>query len=143
MSVLFRFAACLSAAALLLFGPGRIASAGEKVNPIVAQVKASLKDQTKPFTLIVRLQTKEDAGAKFEAAFAKAVGPTRKEKGCLVYQLDRDTKKPGAYLVYERWQNLAALEAHLQSPHITNLLAAIGSLLDGAPDFQVLVPAGE
>jgi quinol monooxygenase YgiN len=139
-----RFLLCVVAVALALSGTApHDAWAGEKANPIVAQVKAGLKDPTRPFTLIVRLQTKEDVGAKFEAAFAKAVAPTRKEKGCLAYQLNRDGKKPANYLLYERWQNLAALEAHLKAPHITALLGEIGDLLDGPPELHVLVPAGE
>jgi quinol monooxygenase YgiN len=119
------------------------APAGEKANPIVAQVKASVKDPTKPFTLIVRLRVKEDAGEKLEAAFAKAIKASRREKGCLAYDLNRDAKAPSLYLVYERWQNLEALEAHLKTPEITALLAQLRGLTDGPPEGQILVPAGD
>jgi quinol monooxygenase YgiN len=142
----FRLAARLLTAVALVamsspFGPRAFGQ--EKENPIAAQVKASVKDPGKPFTLVVTLRVKEGAGAKLETAFAKAVKATRLEKGCVTYDLNRDTKTPGQYMVYERWQNLAALEAHLKSQHITALLGEIGDLLDGAPEFRVLVPAGE
>lgn len=118
------------------------ASAQEQPNPIAVQVKASLKDSSKPFTMIVRLQAKEGAAAKFEAAFSKAIKPTRAEKGCLAYELNRDTKTPTTYLLYERWQDLASLEAHLKTAHITTLLKELGDLLASAPEVQVLIPIG-
>jgi quinol monooxygenase YgiN len=117
--------------------------AGEKPHPIVAQVKASVKDSTRPFTLIVRLRAREDAGKKIEAAFARARWLTRKEKGCLAYDLNRDTKAPTHYLVYERWQNLESLEAHLKSRHTTALLKELGDQVAGPPEARILLPAGE
>ncbi len=128
------------ALATLCFSP---VAGQEKPNPIAAQVKASLKDPGKPFTMVVGLRTKEGAGEKVETAFAPAIKATRGEKGCLAYDLNRDTKAPEQYLVYERWQSLAALEAHLKSPHIATLLAALGDLLAAPPEVRVLLPAGE
>jgi quinol monooxygenase YgiN len=143
---LSRCAACLPGIVAILALAGLTASAiaaEEKENPIIAQVKASIKDPSKPFTLIVRLKVKEDAGDKLEAACAKAIKETRKEKGCLAYELNRSSKTPTQYMMYERWKNVAALEAHLKTDHITSLLKEIGELLDGAPELRILVPAGE
>jgi quinol monooxygenase YgiN len=116
--------------------------AGEKENPLITQVKGSVKDATKPFTLVVRFKVKEDAVAKFEAEFAKAIKKTRAEKGCLAYELNRDAKTPGQYLLYERWQNVESLEAHLKAPHITGLLGQVGAMMDGPPEGQIFVPVG-
>ena len=119
------------------------AQAQDKENPIAAQVKASVKDPAKPFTLIIRLKVKEGAGEKLEAAFAKARKATRQEKGNRAYDLNRDTKTPTQYVVYERWQNVAALEAHLKAPYITTLLTELGDLVAAPPEASILVPAGE
>jgi quinol monooxygenase YgiN len=115
----------------------------EKENPIVAMVKTSVKDAGKPFTILVHLKVKDGAGEKFEAAFAKALTETRKEKGMLAYQLNRSTKNATDYVVYERWRDVAALEAHLKTAHIQALFATVGDLLSGPPQADVLVPAGE
>jgi quinol monooxygenase YgiN len=115
----------------------------EKPNPLVAQVKAAVKDSTKPFTLLIRFEAKPGAGSKIEAAFTKAVPATRKEKGCLAYEFNRDAKMPTRYLVYERWQNLAALEAHQNSAHIAELRREINDLRTGAHVAEVLVSVGE
>jgi quinol monooxygenase YgiN len=127
---------------VVLPGAGRAADE-DKENPILASVKSRLKNPDKPFTLVVLVQVKEGSGEQFEAAFAKAITATRKEKGNLVYDLDRDTEKPSRYVVYERWKDLAALEAHLNSPHIKALLAELPKLTEGAPESRVLLPAGE
>jgi len=119
------------------------ASAQEKENPIVGQVKAAVKDPARPFTLIVRLKVKEGAGVKLEAAFAKARKATRQEKGDRAYDLNRDTKTPTQYLVYERWQHLAALETHLKSAPIITLLTELGDFLAAPPEVSILVPAGD
>jgi quinol monooxygenase YgiN len=112
-------------------------------NPIVASVKSRLKDPDKPFTLIVQIKVKEGAGERFEAAFAKARRATRQEKGNLAYDLSRDTQDPSRYLVYERWKNLEALEAHLQTAYIKALLAELPEFSAGPPESRVLLPAGE
>lgn len=117
--------------------------AQEKEDPIEAVVKANLKDPAKPFTMFVRVTVKEGAAAKFETAFAKAMVATRKEKGNKAYDLNRSSKSPAEYIVYERWQDLAALQAHMKTPHIKALLAEIGDLLESPPEVKVFVPAGE
>jgi quinol monooxygenase YgiN len=117
--------------------------AQEKEHPIVATVRASVKDASKPFTILVHLKVKEGAGEKFEAAFARALTETRKEKGMLAYDLNRSTKNPSEYVVYERWRDVAALQAHLKTTHIQGLFAAVGDLLSEPPQADVLVPAGE
>jgi quinol monooxygenase YgiN len=109
----------------------------------VATVRASVKDTGKPFTILVHLKVKDGAGEKFADAFAKALIETRKEKGMLAYNLDRSTKNPGEYVVYERWRDVASLQAHRQTPHIQTLFATVGELLSGPPQTDVLVPAGE
>jgi quinol monooxygenase YgiN len=80
--------------------------------------------------------------AKFESAFAKAVAGTRKETGNLAYDLNRSVKNPTSDVVYERWRDLGALQAHLKTPHIQAVFAATGDLRDGPPQVEVLVPVG-
>jgi quinol monooxygenase YgiN len=118
-------------------------AAQEKEHPVVAAVKANIKDANKPFTILVHITVKEGAASKFETAFAKAIAETRKEKGNLAYDLNRSTKNSSEFIVYERWQNVAALQAHLQTPHIQILFATTGDLRAGPPQVEVLVPARE
>lgn len=127
---------------LVLVGPSPVL-AEEKDDPILAFVKQRLKDPEKPFTLMVGVKVKEGAGTKFEEAFAKALKATRKEKGCITYDLNRDADDALRYQVYERWKSLADLKAHLESDHIKALRAVLPDVAAGPPELRVLLPASE
>ena len=141
-----RLAKCLGSMVAVLVVGGFVVSsvsAQKKPHPIAVMVKASLKDPAKPFTLLVRFQAKEGAEAKLETAFAQATKLTLKEKGCLRYELNRDPKMPGHYVLYERWQDVPSLEAHLNSNHIATLLSELNELRAAPPEAQVLLPVDE
>jgi quinol monooxygenase YgiN len=130
----------LLVAALFLILP---APAQDNENPIEKEVKASLKDPTKPFVMYVHLKIKDGTAEKFEAAFAKARAETRKEKGNKAYIMTRSVKAPSEYIVYERWDNFKALQVHLKAKHTVALLAEVGDMLDGAPSVKVYLPTRE
>lgn len=125
----------------LLGSSGR--GAQDEPNPVFEQVKAKVKNPKKPFTMLVRLEVKEGANAKFESAFAPAIKATRAEKGCMAYDLSHDTDSAGSYLLYERWKTLADLQAHLNADHIKSLIPQLGDLTAKPPEIQVLIPAAE
>ena len=118
------------------------ASAQDELHPIAKDVKASLKDPSKPFTILVHLKIKPGTAKKFMAAFAPAIKATLKEKGNIAYQLNRDAKNANEYLVYERWQNLDALNKHLKTKYITKLLEVAKEVLSDPPEVRVMLPAG-
>jgi quinol monooxygenase YgiN len=122
-----------------------VALAADKAesNPLITRIKSELKDPARPFTWVVSLQVKDGTQAKLEAVFAKAVKETHKEKGCLAYHLNREVKDPTRYMIYERWQSLADMEAHLKSPYIMSLENELKELLAAPPERRLLVPAGE
>jgi quinol monooxygenase YgiN len=51
------------------------------------------------------------------------VTPTRREAGCLAYELHRDPQNPAKFMFYERFKSQAALEEHLASPHFKSFVA--------------------
>ena len=73
-----RFVVCITP--LLVVTLAAQASAQEKENPIIAAVKANVKDASKPFTMLVHIKIKDGAAAKFEAAFAKAIRDAARRK---------------------------------------------------------------
>lgn len=124
-----------------LFGGVGLVHGGD--DPIVALAKEKVADPKKPFTLVIVLTTKEGQGKPLEELFKPAITATRKEKGCIAYDLNRDLGDATKYYVYERWQSVAALEAHLQTPHIKTLLGKIGDVLAAEPEAKIYGVAGE
>ena len=133
MSLLMTAALALSA----------VAPVQEQEHPALTRVKASVKDPTRPFVMVITFKVKEGAGPKFEAAFGKAIKETRKEQGNRAYDLSRSTKDPSEYVLYERWDNVDALAAHLKTPHIKQLGVDRQGTTEGNPDVKVMEVVGE
>jgi quinol monooxygenase YgiN len=107
------------------------AASGGQEHPAVALVKSKVKDPRKPFALIVTIKAKPGKGKELEAAFTPCIAATKKEPGCLAYELNRDPDDPTAYVMFEKFKNVAALEAHLKSEHTAKLLKALEPLTEG------------
>ena len=93
--------------------------------------------------MVVYLTVKEGQGKQLEEAFQPAIKATRKEAGCVAYDLNRDVKDATKYSVYERWKSVAALEEHMGTEHIKTLLGKAGDLLAGPPEVKFFVISGE
>lgn len=68
-------------------------------------------------TLIVTLRAKEGQQLLLEAELRALVGPTRKEEGCLQYDLHRGADQPSAFLLHEVWASREHHAAHTRSAH--------------------------
>jgi quinol monooxygenase YgiN len=68
-------------------------------------------------TLIVILRAREGQGTLLEAELRALVGPSRREEGCLAYNLHRAIDTPGALLLHEVWASREAHTEHTHTPH--------------------------
>jgi quinol monooxygenase YgiN len=80
-------------------------------------------------TLIVMLRAKEGQQLLLEAELRALVGPTRKEEGCLQYDLHAATDHPGSYLLHEVWASREDHGAHTRTPHFLRWNARKDALL--------------
>ena len=125
------------AAAILLGSP-----AFAEDHPVVKQMKEKLKHPEKPFTMLVTIQVKEGKEKEFEDAFLEAQKGTKKEKGCIAYEINRDTDHPDTFVLVEKWKNLDGLVEHLAADHTTKLLKLFGDLV-GKSSIKVYTAPGE
>jgi quinol monooxygenase YgiN len=82
-------------------------------------------------TLLVILRPREGQEIFLEAELRALIGPTRKEDGCLRYNLYRSTEGPAAYLLYEIWESPNHHTAHTKTDHFLRWNARKDSLLAG------------
>jgi quinol monooxygenase YgiN len=68
-------------------------------------------------TLIVILRAREGQETLLEAVLRALVNPSRKEEGCLTYELYRSADTPGAFLLREVWASREAHTEHTHTPH--------------------------
>lgn len=80
-------------------------------------------------TLIVHLRPREGQETLLEAELRALVGPTRKEDGCLTYDLHRSVEAPSAFLLHEVWASRDAHSRHTNTPHFLRWNARKDSLL--------------
>jgi quinol monooxygenase YgiN len=62
-------------------------------------------------------------GRESEAAaiLEKLSGESRKEPGCVVYQVHKHKTDPRRFFIYEQYKDDAALEAHRTTPHFLQM----------------------
>ena len=80
-------------------------------------------------TLVVQLRPREGQETLLEAELRALVGPTRKEDGCLTYDLHRSADGPSAFLLHEVWASREAHSRHTNTPHFLRWNARKDSLL--------------
>src|SRR5260370_2305956 len=77
----------------------------------------SVKLPKEAVTLIVILRAREGRETLLEAELRALVGPSRREDGCLTYNLHRSIEPPGALLLHEVWASREAHTEHTHTPH--------------------------
>src|SRR5262247_1245687 len=80
-------------------------------------------------TLMVILRPREGQELFLEAELRALMGPTRKEEGCLRYDLYRSAEGPPAFLLYEIWESREHHAVHTKSDHFLRWNARKDSLL--------------
>jgi quinol monooxygenase YgiN len=90
---------------------------------------ASAKLPKDAVTLIVQLRPREGQELLLEAELRALVGPTRKEGGCLTYDLHRSAEGPSAFLLHEIWASREAHSRHTNTPHFLRWNARKDALL--------------
>ena len=79
--------------------------------------------------IVATIVSKESKADDLRAALLSATEAFRQEAGCLGYTLLEDQKRPGRFMTYERWQDAAALAAHMASPTMEALKPLLPQLL--------------
>jgi|ERR1022692_3351451 quinol monooxygenase YgiN len=97
------------------------------------------KENSMPITVIAKLKTKAGSEKQFEEAARKMIDTVRSaESGTLQYILHRGVKDPTEFVYYEVYQDQAALDHHGKTDHMKAFGGAIGALLDGRPQIDIL-----
>ena len=80
-------------------------------------------------TLVVILRPKPGQETLLEAELRALVSPTRREEGCITYDLHRAIEPPGAFLLHEVWATREDHRLHTQTPHFLRWDARKDALL--------------
>lgn len=85
---------------------------------------------------------KEDMRAEFLAEAQALIEATRKEAGCLAYDLFESLETANAFVMIENWENQAAIDGHNQSPLLQKMFANVPKYSSAAPILTIAEAKG-
>jgi quinol monooxygenase YgiN len=94
-----------------------------------SRATASAKLPKNAVTLVVILRPKPGQETLLEAELRALVAPTRREEGCITYNLHRAIEPPGAFLLHEVWATRDDHRLHTKTPHFLRWDARKDALL--------------
>ncbi|MGL6225100.1 MAG: putative quinol monooxygenase [Thermoguttaceae bacterium] len=108
---------------------------------MVAQISS---EEPKPFEsgksiliVVAKMSVKPDRIDDFLLQTREIVEETRKEPGCLTYQLLQDTIDRGSFMFYEEYADQAAFDYHGKQPYLASFRKIRESMLDGRVELKI------
>jgi quinol monooxygenase YgiN len=91
----------------------------------------------KTITVVATFQARLGKEMDLKNALIGLVAPTRKEAGCINYDLHQSPEDAAKFLFHENWTSKAHLDAHLKSAHIAALLPRVDELCVAFPEIKI------
>ena len=92
------------------------------------------------YFVIAEIVSKKDKADELRALMVPFAEGATKEPGCLSYTLLEVIGEPGRFLTFERWTNKAALEGHMHTPAIKEIVPKLTPVL-AKPFTQLFLDA--
>lgn len=68
--------------------------------------------------VVARVRARVGMAEQMRAELVALVAPSRRDRGCLSYDLHQSRDDSSLFMFYENWESLADLEAHLKMPRL-------------------------
>ena len=81
-------------------------------------------------TITVQMRAREGQSAALEQELRALVVPTRREPGCIAYELHRSAERPGLFLLHEIWASREDHARHFETSHMKRWAQSKLGLLD-------------
>ena len=92
--------------------------------------------------IIARFTAKPESVAALRTLLVGMLAPTRQEAGCIRYELLNNTADATDFTFVEEWASQAAIDAHMQTPHLKAVLVDSAPLVACPVDVRLLTAAG-
>jgi quinol monooxygenase YgiN len=104
------------------------------VQRLVAARKGA-KQVTSELTNAAFFTAKQGKSDELGRRLLALVEPTRREAGCVRYDIYRSNDDPDAWFVYEDWRAIDDFSAHMQTPYVQSFMADVPVLC--ATDVEI------
>lgn len=85
-------------------------------------------------TVVAYIFAKTGEEQRIKAALLRLVEQTRKEKGCINYDLHESRENAAKFVMYENWESEADLDAHSKSSHLRSFGESMWPFLERPPE---------
>jgi quinol monooxygenase YgiN len=86
--------------------------------------------------VVARVKARSNKVNELLSILSSLVEPTRKEPGCICYELLQNNEDPTDFTLIEEWQNNTALESHFATKHFKESLSKMPNLIAIEPDIR-------
>jgi quinol monooxygenase YgiN len=87
-------------------------------------------------TVVAEVKAKPGKEVELRATLLELIGPTRREDGCVQYDLHVHTSDPARFVFYENWTSREALTHHAASAHLKVLGEKLTDLAAEPPRIE-------
>lgn len=87
--------------------------------------------------VVARKLVNEGKIEEVKALYEQLVQASRKEEGCIKYELYQDESNPQVIAVIEEWESKDSLNKHMKSEHFTTFVPMIGNFTANKPDMNI------
>lgn len=81
-------------------------------------------------TIVARIEAKKDHVDLVKSELLKLIEPTRKEEGCLQYDLHQDNDNPAVFLFFEKWTNRELWQIHMNNENLKAYMEATDGAIE-------------
>ena len=93
-----------------------------------------------PVLVIARARVLPAERERFFGGARDCGAATRREQGCLGYDICESLTDPGHFVSVESWERRADVDRHMQQAHLEAFLAIAGTCISAAPVIEVVEP---
>lgn len=86
--------------------------------------------------VVARILARPDTIPQLRDVLVALLAPTRREAGCLRYELLQSTADPSEFTFVEEWRTADEEHAHMQSEHVRTALQRVPPLVSAPPDIR-------
>ena len=86
--------------------------------------------------VVARFKALPDSVDRLGSILVDLIEPTRKEQGCIVYELLQNKADPTDFTFVEEWQSESSLVSHEASEHVKGLTEKLRGVVAEAPDVR-------
>jgi quinol monooxygenase YgiN len=93
---------------------------------------------TNTVTVVARVQARRGKEDQVRCECLALIAPSRREEGCINYDLYQSTDDPSVFVFFENWLRREHVEKHLEMPHCQEFDQRTEGMLIGSEEITFL-----